>query len=646
MPVLLTEGQVFAGYTIRRKLGAGGMGSVYLASHPRLPRLDAVKVLSADLTSDPEYGPRFLREADLVSTLSHPNILGVHDRGECDGQLWISMDYVAGTDAAQLLREHYPAGMPPEVALPIIQAVASALDHAHRRGLLHRDVKPANILLDAETSRIYLADFGIARPMNDSAGLTATNMAVGTVAYAAPEQLRGEGMDGRTDQYALACTAFQLLTGNPPYADSNPAVVITKHVTAPAPSLGEHRPELRGLDPVLARAMSKSPAARFASCGEFAHALEQQSRQPIPMVSNDFRNQPTLAAPVPPPPTGYAPPLPNPPQAFPAPPARSSRSGVLIAVLAVIALLVVAGGVFAGVKLLGRDDRPTAKPAASSPTAAPAGNGFSGRYRAEYGPATDLQGTAIPGGPAITGQWDVRSSCGANGCIANASYTGKSAVPVVSNMTFDQVSGDWVAVGTGAVKCTDAPNEAPTEVWVVFTLTPKPDGTLAGETTRSAVNGCSSMKRTVTFTRTGDGELSAVADPAGLPPRTTSPASTLHGRYHENIVYTVGGFGPGAADLQVRTQCLRTGDRCISAFHAVDGVVTLIFAGGKWTRTEEGTVPCALGGTTHVKISAEYPLPTDLQDPIPTLEGRGTNTSTGGECKGGDFTDKFIRTGD
>ncbi|WP_061001390.1 serine/threonine-protein kinase [Mycolicibacterium mucogenicum] len=645
--MLLTEGQVFAGYTIRRKLGAGGMGSVYLASHPRLPRLDAVKVLSAELTSDPEYGPRFLREADLVSTLSHPNILGVHDRGECDGQLWISMDYVAGTDAAQLLREHYPAGMPPEVALPIIHAVASALDHAHRRGLLHRDVKPANILLDAETSRIYLADFGIARPMNDSAGLTATNMAVGTVAYAAPEQLRGEGMDGRTDQYALACTAFQLLTGNPPYADSNPAVVITKHVTAPAPSLGEHRPELRGLDPVLARAMSKTPAARFASCGEFAQALQQQSRQPMPMATNDFRNQQTMAAPAPPPSTRHAPqPLNLPPQQFTSPPPRSSRSGALIAVLAVVALLVVAGVVFAGVQLFGGGDHLIGTPPTHTMSPSAAGTGFSGRYRAEYGPATDLQGTAIPGGPAITGQWDVRSSCGANGCIANASYTGKSAVPVVSNMTFDQISGDWVAVGTGAVKCTDAPGEAPTEVWVVFTLTPKPDGTLAGETTRSAVNGCSSVKRTVTFTRTGDGELSSVSDPAGLPPRTTSPASTLHGRYHENIVYAVGGFGPGAPDLEVRTQCLRTGDRCISAFHAMDGVVTLIFAAGKWTRTEEGTVPCALGGTTHVKITAEYPLPTDLQDPIPTLEGRGTNTSTGGECKGGDFTDKFVRTGD
>ncbi|MCT7370598.1 hypothetical protein A7R75_16500 [Mycolicibacterium llatzerense] len=654
MPVLLTEGQVFAGYTIRRKLGAGGMGSVYLASHPRLPRLDAVKVLSAELTGDPEYGPRFLREADLVSTLSHPNILGVHDRGECDGQLWISMDYVAGTDAAQLLRDHYPAGMPPEVALPIITAVASALDHAHRRELLHRDVKPANILLDAETSRIYLADFGIARPMNDASGLTATNMAVGTVAYAAPEQLRGEGMDGRTDQYALACTAFQLLTGNPPYADSNPAVVITKHVTAPAPSLGEHRPELRGLDPVLARAMSKTPAARFASCGEFAQALQQQAMRPAPMGSNDFRNQPTVAAPAQPPlnpPTLKPPPHLNqpslsPPTQFGPPPARSSRSGVLIAVLAVVALLVVAGGVFAGVRLLGRSDRPGGKPAAPSPTATAAGTGFSGRYRAEYGPATDLEGKAIPGGPAMTGQWDVRSSCGSNGCIANASYTGKSSIPVVSNMTFDQISGDWVAVATGAVKCSDAPNEPPTEVWVVFTLTPKPDGTLAGETSRSAVNGCSSVKRTVTFTRIGDGELSGVPDPAGLPPRTTSPASTLYGRYHENIVYSVGGFAPGAPDLQVRTQCLRTGDRCISAFHAMDGVVTLVFAAGKWTRTEEGNVPCALGGTTHTKISAEYPLPTQLTDPIQTLEGHGTNTSTGGECKGGDFTDKFVRTGD
>ena len=272
----------------------------------------------------------------------------------------------------------------------------------------------------------------------------------------------------------------------------------------------------------------------------------------------------------------------------------------------------------------------------------------SGSYRADYGPATDMEGKAIPGGPAMSGQWDVRSSCGSNGCVANAAYTGKSGVVLVSNLTFDQIAGDWVAVATGSVQCSDAGsgNVAPTEAWVVFTLTPKPDGTLAGETTRATVNGCSSVKRTVTFTRTGDGSPSQVPDPATLPPRTTSSASTLHGRYHENIVYTNAGFAPGAPDLQVRTYCLRTGDRCISAFHALDGVVTLVFANGKWTRNEEGTVPCALGGMTNTKITAEYPMPKELTDPIQTLEGRGTNTSTGGECKGGDFTDKFVRTGD
>lgn len=644
--VSLTEGQLFAGYTIQRKLGAGGMGSVYLASHPRLPRLDAIKVLSAELRSDSEYGQRFLREADLVSTLSHPNILGVHDRGESDGQLWMSMDYVAGTDAAQLLHDKYPKGMPPNVALPIIDAVASALSYAHQRGLLHRDVKPANILLDSETSRIYLADFGIARPINDTSKLTATNMAVGTVAYAAPEQLRGEAVDGRTDQYALACTAFQLLTGTTPYADSNPAIVITKHVTAPTPSLGVHRPELRELDPVFARAMAKNPAGRYASCQEFAQALAQQAftRQPpahsAPTMPSIAHRQ--IAPPMPPPmPPPIAPPAPPP---LPPPATRKSKPVALIAIGTVAALLLVAGAVFAGVKLFGGSHPAGTPSSGSSTTLSPmaAGTGFSGLYRADYGPGTNLDGVAVPGAPAMTGEWDVRSTCGTSGCIANAAYVGTSGVVLVSNMTFDQIGNDWVAVSTGSVQC----NNATTEVWVVFVLTPKPDGTLAGETSRATANGCSSAKRTVTFTRTGDGVPARVPDPAALPPRTTSDATTLHGRYHENIVYANGSFPPGSPDLQVRTYCLRTGDRCISAFHAPDGDVTLVFAGGKWTRNEEGTVPCARGGTTTIKITAEYPMPSQLADPIPVLEGHGTNTSTGGQCEGGDFTDKFVRTGD
>src|SRR5277367_6382801 len=175
----LPEGHVFAGYTVVRRLGAGGMGEVYLAQHPRLPRRDALKILPDELTANLEFRQRFNREADLAASLYHEHIVGIHDRGEYEGQLWISMDYVEGTDAAQLLRSKYPSGMPKAEVVEIISAVADALDHAHSRGLLHRDVKPANILLGSSSQasprrRILLADFGIARELGEISGLTAT----------------------------------------------------------------------------------------------------------------------------------------------------------------------------------------------------------------------------------------------------------------------------------------------------------------------------------------------------------------------------------------------------------------------------------------------------------------------------------------
>jgi serine/threonine-protein kinase len=307
----LADGQEIAGYTIVRSLGAGGMGEVYLAQHPRLPRYDALKVLSTTVCADSEYRERFNREADIAATLWHQHIVEVHDRGDVDGQLWISMDYVEGTDAHRLLTESYPDGMPPDDVVRIVAAVADALDYAHDRGLLHRDVKPANILLanpGTANERIMLADFGIARRIGDTSNLTGTNMTVGTVAYAAPEQLMGEGIDGRADQYALAATAFQLLTGTPPFQHTNPAVVISQHLTGDPPAIGTRRPELSDLGPAFSKALAKSPHDRYAKCLDFARALAHRTEATIsgsglkwggPGTGDIPQSEPTMSAQLP-----------------------------------------------------------------------------------------------------------------------------------------------------------------------------------------------------------------------------------------------------------------------------------------------------------------------------------------------------------
>jgi len=272
----LAAGQTFAGYAILRLLGTGAMGEVYLVEHPRLPRRDALKVMAQQVSTDAAYRERFNREAQNAATLSHPHIVAVYDRGEHEGRLWISMGYVEGTDAGRLLEEKYRRGMPPAEVVRIVTAVADALDYAHQRQLLHRDVKPANILLaelDSGSWRAMLADFGIARRVDDSSGLTQSNMAVGTVAYAAPEQLMGQPLDGRADQYSLAATAFELLTGSHLYLDRNPAVVISHHVSAPPPAIADRKPELSRLGPVLSKALAKSPGDRYDTCTDFANAL-------------------------------------------------------------------------------------------------------------------------------------------------------------------------------------------------------------------------------------------------------------------------------------------------------------------------------------------------------------------------------------
>ncbi|MFJ9367454.1 protein kinase [Nocardia sp. NPDC101769] len=270
---------MFAGYEIERELGRGGMGSVYLARHPRLPRLIALKLLSRDVFGDIEIRRRFEREGDLVARLDHPNIVPVYDRGIDDAQPWIAMRYIDGPDASQL----EAANLPPRQAIRIIAETARALDFAHRRGVLHRDVKPANILLerlDGE-ERVFLADFGIARLRDDATKLTQTGSFTATLTYASPEQLSGQPLDPRSDQYSLACTLFRLLTGDVPFAAEHPVGIIHGHLNQAPPPVSTLRAGLpQALDAVLARALAKHPEGRFDSCGEFAAAAQQALENP------------------------------------------------------------------------------------------------------------------------------------------------------------------------------------------------------------------------------------------------------------------------------------------------------------------------------------------------------------------------------
>ena len=317
----LGAGEVFAGYTIVRMLGSGGMGEVYLAQHPRLPRQEALKLLRPEISTDTTFRARFIREADSIAALDHPNIVTVYDRGDDDGTLWIATQFINGTDAAQLLKDRYPAGMPVEEALAITTAIAEALDYAHDRGLVHRDVKPANILLSQADHdgdrRIFLADFGIARTLDDSAGLTATNFTVGTFAYAAPEQLMGEEIDGRADQYALAATTYHLLSGVPVFPTSNPIVAMNHHLNSPPPPLSKTRPDLAILDPILAKALAKNPADRYSRCSDFARALAARD---IPPRTESTSVGPTVQAP-----TLTPEPPPQPEQPTPAPPSADKQ---------------------------------------------------------------------------------------------------------------------------------------------------------------------------------------------------------------------------------------------------------------------------------------------------------------------------------
>ncbi|TCJ93551.1 serine/threonine-protein kinase [Nocardia alba] len=268
-------GAILAGYRIERRVGGGGMGAVYLAQHPRLPRRDAVKVLDARLAVEPTFRARFEREADLAARLRHPNVVQIFDRGVDGDRLWIAMQFVDGLDAAQLLRQGLSV-LTPERAVRIVAEAAKGLDYAHRQGLLHRDIKPANLLIaraEDGTDEVLVTDFGIARSMGETTSLTSAGSVLGTLAYAAPEQLEGQPLDVRTDVYALGGTLYELVTGFVPFQRESPAALISAHLIEPPPRPSAANPALPpALDRVIARAMAKNPDDRYASCGELADA--------------------------------------------------------------------------------------------------------------------------------------------------------------------------------------------------------------------------------------------------------------------------------------------------------------------------------------------------------------------------------------
>jgi len=675
-------GTTIAGYTILRLLGSGGMAEVYLAQHPRLPRRDALKILSEAITTDANFRERFQREADLAAALWHPNIVAVHDRGEIDGHLWIAMDYVDGTDAAQLVKGRYPAGMPIHDVCDIVTAVGAALDYAHSRSLLHRDVKPANILLthpDDGKRRILLADFGIARPLADINGLTVTNFTVGTLTYAAPEQLMGADIDGRADQYALAATAFHLLTGAPPYQHSNPVAVISRHLTAPLPKLSDRRPELRNLDEVLARALAKDPADRFGQCRDFAAALtERADMAAISDRPTDIAI--TVAAPI------FRSDTPK--------PKRRRGSRILLGAL-LATVLVAAIGV---VGYLMQPTRKTASAPAANTTSAPAAKPpppppalLDGTYRFDY----DYEKQTINGAPYAvhttdtTGWWAFHSSCSSTGCVATATQLDTNNPQVArtpaASAEYRFVDGHWQSAPSqrqlAQPRCLGADGQVvagANTVILTWSLEPQPDGTLRGEKTGTALtNECGLQGQVavapVVVTRTGDVPSGVtVADPATvtIAPSTSTAAPhvagpVLDGTYrldfdlqNQTINGTVTGLGAAVNEWWAfRSVCTPAG--CVASGSELaesnqqEGTGTtsvLHFADGHWQGTLTLQAPMDCQETNKPGRDDETRLWSWDPQPDGTLKGLqiGTILSNGCGTQGTVYRTPFVatRTGD
>jgi serine/threonine-protein kinase len=609
------EGTPFGRYQLIELLARGGMGEVWRAHDTTIDRIVALKMLLPHYAKDPDFEKRFRREARAAARLDDPHVVPIYDVGEIDGRLYVTMRLIDGVDLQTLLDS---GPLEARRAVHIVEQIASALQCAHQAGLVHRDVKPSNILL-THNDFAYLIDFGIARGVTDTA-LTSANTTIGTWAYMAPERFSTGESEPSADVYALACVLYQCLTGQPPYPGDTLEQVAVGHMVAPPPHPSEERDTIpTAMDHVIETGLAKQPTDRYPTAIEMAAAARHAITTP--------------ASPSPPPP------LP------PAPPAgKRRRLGVLIGALAVVTLLI-AGGVFAVAK--SRDDKlaattstnaTAANPVVLTPNTGP----FTGMYRADFGPLSTIAGVADPSAQPSTATYGLRSVCRPTGCVATGSrLSGDSSfAPTVE---FDEVGGSWLAVTLASQQCRDNPDA---EAWQVFTLQPQPDGRLTGDWTGTTGNACEA-KHTVTFTRTGDVDIDSIPDPTNLAPRVVSPAEALHGNYHQARTFT-DGQKQQPSDFVVTTNCLRAGDRCMSYFHNQLGIVQpLVYADGSWALATEFDAKCpTTGQSMRVKKTGRYPLPKPLQNPITLLTGRGVQEQAQPCAVTIAFDETITRTGD
>ncbi len=479
MAVTLPVGYQFGGYVIKSLVGRGGMGVVYAAEHTTLQRRVALKVIVPEMAEDEAFRDRFLREARLAASLRHPNIIDIYDAGQVDGELYLAMRFVEGASLATVLR--LAGRLEPDRALPILAKVAGALDEAHANGLVHRDVKPDNVLLGGPSARrpseeVFLTDFGLVRPIDARAGATRVGAVLGTLSYMAPEMLDGSAVDGRSDQYSLACVLYECLVGQVPFDRELDAAVLMAHLTVPPPPVTAARPDLPArLDTVVARGMAKRKEDRYGSCVELIDAaLAALSGSAIE------RDAPPVWATeiIPAPPPGPGPEAsridqpglgPTAPVVAPSPPAPASGSGTgptvagvrarrsRLPIGAALAIGLVAVGVAVALAVVVRPGvlaPSSAPPASSARGPSPAGSVGAVPSRSPAASPSAVTTAHDPTwhetGPLAQARWGHGATRLADGrvLVVGGNTSKNSASAVASAELYDPRSGSWTSTAT------------------------------------------------------------------------------------------------------------------------------------------------------------------------------------------------------